>query len=255
MPEALIPVQLLWVNLVTDGLPATALGFNPPDADIMSQPPRSRKEGIINGWMFFRYMAIGIYVGIGTVASFIHWYTAFEGGANITYEQLTSFSRCGHESGGVFGPDFDCTIFHDARPSTIALSVLVTIEMFNALNALSENQSLLVTPPWSNIWVILAMILSFALHFVILYVPWFNSIFHVAPISLEEWNIVLAWSFPVFILDEILKFISRNVEGNPWPAHCLTSPATPLCSSHFPAPRPPCPSLTARSGSSKRKAD
>lgn len=220
MPEALIPVQLLWVNLVTDGLPATALGFNPPDKDVMERPPRGRDDAIINGWMFFRYFAVGTYVGIGTVLGFIWWYLKAESGPQITWTQLTAFHSCGQESAqAVFSSMFDrgltCDVFHDAHPSTVSLSILVTIEMFNAINALSENQSLLVVPPWSNFWVIAAVLLSFALHFMIVYIPWAASIFHVAPLNYEEWSIVFWLSLPVVFLDETLKFLTRLYQGSP----------------------------------------
>jgi len=90
MPEALIPVQLLWVNLVTDGLPATALGFNPPDLEIMNKPPRSSKEPLISNWLFFRYMAIGGYVGAATVGSAAWWFTMYDRGPQLNYYQLVS---------------------------------------------------------------------------------------------------------------------------------------------------------------------
>merc|ERR1719399_110433 len=73
-PEAMVPVQLLWVNLVTDGLPATALTFNPPDPNVMAKPPRQAQDALISGWVFIRYMVIGIYVGIATVGIFIYWF-------------------------------------------------------------------------------------------------------------------------------------------------------------------------------------
>lgn len=74
MPEALIPVQLLWVNLVTDSLPATALGFNPADHSIMRMPPRNSREPLVGKWLFFRYMIIGIYVGCATVYGYAWWF-------------------------------------------------------------------------------------------------------------------------------------------------------------------------------------
>lgn len=61
---------------VTDGLPATALGFNKPDSDVMAQRPRGLKEPIVNGWLFVRYLVVGTYVGLATVGAFLWWFTS-----------------------------------------------------------------------------------------------------------------------------------------------------------------------------------
>jgi len=214
MPEALIPVQLLWVNLVTDGLPATALGFNKPDPDNMTSPPRGRTEKIINSWTFFRYMFIGLYIGFATVGGFIYWYLFFDDGPGITYTQLTNFHRCSGESDFAKSlyDSLDCSIFHNPRPCTISLSILVVIEMFNTFNALSENQSLLVVPPWANPFVGIAVVASISIHCIILYIPFFVDIFKTAPLTFDEWTIVINFSLPVIFLDEIMKFFSRQMQ-------------------------------------------
>ncbi|RKP39152.1 calcium-transporting ATPase [Dimargaris cristalligena] len=208
MPEALIPVQLLWVNLVTDGLPATALGFNPPDNEIMLRPPRSGREPIVGRWLFVRYMIIGIYVGCATVFGYAWWFMYYAEGPQISYYQLTHFHQCSSAF-----PELGCEMFVNdmaKRATTMSLSILVTIEMFNAVNSLSENESIFTLPIWSNMYLVYAIILSMLLHFMILYVPFFSSLFSILPLNSVEWQAVFWISLPVIAIDEVLKFVSRT---------------------------------------------
>lgn len=120
------------------------------------------------------------------------------------------------------------------RASTISLSILVTVEMFNAMNSLSENESLLRLPLWKNQFLVAAITLSMALHFMILYVPFFSvsflphffpvegvsacvavlmhprlqALFQITPLNWVEWKAVLYLSAPVLAIDEVLKFVS-----------------------------------------------
>lgn len=195
MPEALIPVQLLWVNLVTDGLPATALSFNPPDHDIMKRLPRKRDEPLIGGWLFLRYLIIGTYVGLATVAGYAWWFMYNPEGPQISFYELRHFHRCSTEF-----PEIGCSMFSNdmaKSASTVSLSILVVIEMFNAMNALSSSESLLTLPLWENMMLVYAIALSMALHFALLYIPVLQSLFSILPLNWLEWKAVLLISAPV----------------------------------------------------------
>ena len=208
MPEALIPVQLLWVNLVTDGLPATALGFNPPDGAVMRMPPRKRSDSLVSQWMLVRYFAIGLYVGVATVLGYAWWFVSYSGGPHITMYQLTHFHQCTRNFS-----EIDCGMFtgnESQHASTVSLSILVTIEMLNALNALSDVDSLLLHPPFKNPWLVGAIVLSMALHMLILYVPSLQHIFSIVPLGWNEWMGVLAFSAPVLVIDEVCKWWARH---------------------------------------------
>ena len=99
--------------------------------------------------------------------------------------------------------------------------------MFNALNSLSENQSIFQMPPWRNMWLIYAIMLSFILHFTILYLPFLQLIFNVAPLNYEEWKFVIYLSFPIIIIDELLKLLSRAGFGREGtPTHDATAALT-----------------------------
>ena len=216
MPEALIPVQLLWVNLVTDGLPATALSFNPPDNDVMRRPPRKRDEALVGGWLLFRYLVVGTYVGAATVFGYAWWFLYNPEGPQISFTQLvrllqtlyiyihedeltrykkSHFHKCSSEF-----PEIGCEMFTSdlaKSASTVSLSILVVIEMLNAMNALSSSESLLTLPLWKNMKLVYAIVLSMVLHFAILYIPSLQTLFSILPLDWVEWKAVLGISIPV----------------------------------------------------------
>ncbi|KAM3289105.1 hypothetical protein P3S67_017392 [Capsicum chacoense] len=225
IPECLIPVQLLWVNLVTDSPPATALGFNPADVDIMQKPPRKRNDELINSWVFFRYMqgsfrntaslqrSLVLMWAIATVGIFIVWYTqASFLGINLVSDghTLVELSQLRNWGEGSAWPNFTVSPFKAVNALTLSLSVLVAIEMFNSLNALSEDNSLIKMPPWRNPWLLVSMSASFGLHSLILYVPSLEDIFGIVPLSLNEWLLFILLSPPVILIDEVLKFVGRR---------------------------------------------
>jgi len=96
------------------------------------------------------------------------------------------------------------------KAMTLSLSVLVAIEMFKSLNAVSEDNSLVKMPPWRNPWLLVAMSVSFGLHCLILYVPFLADVFGVVPLTLNEWILVILISAPVILIEEVLKFVGRS---------------------------------------------
>jgi Ca2+-transporting ATPase len=246
-PEGMISVQLLWVNLVTDGPPATALGFNQAEPNVMQRPPRRADDALISRWATFRFLVIGLYVGVATVGIFATWFTRTEflgidfgkdGHSTVSLHQLMNWDKC---QNGAFhwGPGIAPTPFNKThtwtatgplasnkvvthgceyfgregkmKASTLSLSVLVTIEMMNACNALSEDSSLLQVTPLSNPYLLAAIASSFILHFLVLYVPVLSPYFDVVALSWEEWLLVVLFSAPVVLIDEMLKVVARHM--------------------------------------------
>lgn len=214
IPEGFNSIQLLWVNLVTDGVPATALSFNPPEADIMTKNPRKKSEALLNRNTLIRFLIIGSYVGFATVGIFIYYYTSYSwAGDNhqlVSYWKLSHWTKCKEwESQGVVNA-CDEFIRNKAKASTLSLTVLVIIEMFNSLNALSENLSLFTVGMFANIWLVRAIFLSTFLHCLILYIPFFNNVFSVVPLTFRDWILVLLFSLPVVLIEEVLKYLNRS---------------------------------------------
>lgn len=174
-PIPLVPVQILWVNLVTDAFPAMALGMEKGEPHIMDLPPRDPGEPILNKQMQLGIMIQGIVITISTlVAFYIGW------------------NQVGIEMG-----------------RTMAFATLITAELLRAYSSRSERNSLFTIGVFSNKFMLGATALSFALLLIVLYTPSLMGIFEVTYISLARWQVILGLGMLPLAAAEITKLIIR----------------------------------------------
>ena len=177
MLSPLTPIQLLWLNLATDGAPALALGTEKGDPDIMLQKPRPSKEPIIN-----RFMQLGVV--IQTIA--------------ITSTTLIAYAIGLAHSDPRFA-------------ETMAFVTLCMSELLRAFTARSERYPLLRIGVFSNRWMNLAVIVSVALVLMAVYVPVFNGIFNTLPLGMAEWvKIVPLFLIPSIAAEAVKYFVSAR---------------------------------------------
>jgi len=166
--------QILWINLVTDGAPALALGVDSPAADIMHRPPRRPREGIINRQMMIDLLVVASVMTIGTVSVFF----------------LTS---------------------NDAIPyrRSMAFTTLILFQLFNSLSARSDSESAFCDM-FRNRWLWGAILLSVGLQVVLLNVPFLQLAFGVVQLSREDWLLCVSVASSVLWVSETVKYIRRR---------------------------------------------
>jgi len=180
--DTLLPIHLLWINLVTDTFPAIALGMEPAEKDLMKHAPRGRNSNFFSGGV----MSSIIYQGILEAATvlFVYW-SAIQWPVHTSYNEI------------------------HADALTMAFATLGLMQLFHAFNVKSVYQSLFTVGPFKNKAFNWAILLSFALMMVIIVVPGLNDIFRVAHLDLYQWGIVLGSSFAIIPIVEIVKAVQR----------------------------------------------
>jgi Ca2+-transporting ATPase len=174
----LTAIQLLWLNLVTDGAPALALGTEKGDPDIMSRQPRPPKEPIIN-----RFMQVGILTQ--TIA-------------------ITSVSLAAYFIGLKWFPS------HIEAAETMAFVTLSASELFRAFTSRSERYPLLRIGVFNNHNMNLACLSSMALLLGVVYIPGLNNVFNTVPLGLRQWEVMLPLLLIPSVVAELVKFISSG---------------------------------------------
>jgi P-type Ca2+ transporter type 2C len=190
LPFPLLPIQILWVNLVTDGLPAIALGMDPAEADNMTRRPRPPREGIFGRGLGLRIMLQGVMIGVATLA--------------VYFVKLKM-------DGGLI----------EAR--TAAFATLVFAQLFFVFQCRSEQKSLLQLNPFQNLYLLGAVLISSIMQVAVIVVPWLQRIFYTTSLKPADWVMILTITLLSTICsDLILQFrstIKKHLSIFHWETH------------------------------------
>uniref|UniRef100_UPI0004721346 cation-translocating P-type ATPase n=1 Tax=Paenibacillus sp. 1-18 TaxID=1333846 RepID=UPI0004721346 len=171
LPLPLLPIQILWVNLVTDGLPAMALGVDQPEKDLMEHKPRGAKENIFARRLGWKIISRGLLIGLCTLAAF--WLTL----------------RIAPDDAGQL-----------VKAQSVAFATLVLAQLIHVFDCRSS-RSIFHRNPFQNSYLVLAVLSSIVLMLVVMYVPMLQPIFKTVPLGLREWALsIVAAGIPTFLM-------------------------------------------------------
>jgi len=191
-PVPLVATQILWVNLITDSLPAISLGVDPGDKDVMKQKPRNPGESFFAHGAGLRAVIGGVLIGLLTLAAFYYglWEHGYVlGSAMLSNEALE-------------------TALPYAR--TMAFVVLAASQLFYSLSMRSFSKSIFKAGLFSNLYLIGSIIVGLLLQLVVITVPFLANAFEVHNLSLREWGIVIAFSLVPLVVNEIIKLFMKE---------------------------------------------
>jgi Ca2+-transporting ATPase len=182
-PIPYVAAQILWLNLVTNGVQDIALAFEPGDREVLARPPRQRGEGVLSKLLWTRTLIAGAVMGVGTLLMF-HW--ELEQGGSVE------------------------------RARTVALTTMVLFQVFHVGNARSEKESAFVRSPFSNPILFLATTAAFIIHVGALYLPATQFVLRVEPIAdLETWLRMIAIASSIIAAVEFHKLFTRLRDDEP----------------------------------------
>jgi Ca2+-transporting ATPase len=182
LPLPLLPVQILWINLITDGLPALALAVDPNDPDILRRPPRHPMARLLEREHIMLLVAQGSFLALVTMAAFVHC-------LYVLHDELT-------------------------QARTVTFTVLVVAQLFHAFNCRHERRSIFSLGLFTNRSLVMAAAGSMALQGAIIVTPWSRALFGVAALDLQHWMLAFGLGVLPLAAMELWKLVRRRDEGS-----------------------------------------